>query len=161
MLVHNEVVDECIYEQTLVTFDPIIFIKQFLIHEFFPFFNFLSPNLKHQGLTIGVMPTGFVVIFNHWFISGVVFWFILFAQYYYRDELKEGNVETFFLVPILFFSTQKVMVAIKYATMTKKEYTKYMAPNESYVIINWSLQAQLITGNNKIKVYQSLSKYLY
>lgn len=151
MKVHNELVDECIYEQTLITFNPIIFIKQFLIHEFFPFFTFFSPNPKNQALTVGVMPSGFFVIFNHWVMS-VVFWFILFTQYYYRDELKDGNVETFFLIPILFFSTQKVMIAIKYATMTKKEYKKYMTPNESYVIVDWSQQAQLITGNNKIKI---------
>jgi hypothetical protein len=107
MQIRNEKVEECLYEQTLITFDPIIFIKQLLIHVFFPFFIFLSPQPKNQALTIGVMPSGFFVIFNHWFMGGVVFWFILYSQYYYQDELKEGNVETFFLIPLLFFTTQK------------------------------------------------------
>jgi hypothetical protein len=47
------------------------------------------------------------------------------------------------------------MVAIKYATMTKKEYNKYMSPNDrNEVVLDWSMQSQLVTGNINLKQYQ-------
>ena len=128
-----------VYDSNQICFDGERFIKQVLIHVFCPFFLWLSPNLEMQGFCT----KNIIEIFFNWGLHALLITMIVCVVL--SPDYVEGNGDAVYL-PIMLVLIHRLMVSLKYATMTESEYRKYMNCHDPDLMFDYKLQLQIVTG---------------
>ena len=108
-----------IYDSVDIQFVWSQFSTQFLVHILCPLFLWLSPNLEAQGF----LDPGAGLFFNyitHFMFATMVIIVIISPTYI------NGNGSSVY-TPMVFYLTQRLMVALKYGSLSESEYNRFMS----------------------------------
>lgn len=126
--------DVLIYDSVAIHFDIGIFFSQLLINSIWPFGIFFSPNIRAQQFS----QTSFSSIFyNHFLTASVYVMVISYVMMSYEAEYTQfKHFQGSVWYPLLFFFLHRCSIAIKYASMSRTEYQRFMDTKNTDDVIN-------------------------
>ena len=132
------------------TFDLWEFRRQCLVHTFWPLSLLWYPKSRWpQGaMNQFLLPrrAGFRATF--WHSTPMLCW-IMLALYLTRPERFDAelvSIHSLFTIPFILATSRTVLIAIKYATLSKTERHRFFTETDPKVVMRWLLQTQLISG---------------
>lgn len=145
--------DEFVYHSTDIHFNIQTFFYQLFIHLFSPFSIILSPNYYAQSFNILSIPA---IIFN-WLMPSFV-WIMLLCVYMSPDYIH-GNGDTIYPA-LLFYLAHRLMVSLKYATLSDSEYNNFMNCKNHALLDQYKRDIQIIEillGNDMRRVHYEIA----
>lgn len=137
-----------IYDSIAVHFNIDVFFIQLFIHIFWPFGMLLSPNMRAQTFFNTVPIT---VLFNH--IAPMLVIITILSYFMMSQSVESSEYQHFqrsLWYPLLFYVLHRATVAIKYASLSRSEYNRYMSENDQAKIAIYSDQMQLTQWLTKL-----------
>ena len=135
--------EDFILDSIAVQFHGNVFLIQFFCHLFFPL-AYLLVNYEAQGFKIRSnflthVPTWFNIIFPSIVYLMIVMYFLCPKQ---DTELITGAL----WIPVIFFLQHRLIIGLKYASLSPTEYTKFQASDSEEKAAMYMKQMQLLTG---------------
>eukprot|EP01040_Poterioochromonas_malhamensis_P018099 gene18099-21025_t len=131
--------DLMIFDTIQVQFNPSIFFFQLFIHCFI-FFSFLSPNPSAQGF----WGTNFWFLFYNWGLTLILY--VMIVSYFMAPSETFVVLSGALWIPLIYFVQHKLVVALKYASLSTSEYTRFMSCEDSSITDIYRDQMQLIAA---------------
>ena len=126
--------EKLIYDSVAIHFDIGIFLVQLVINSLWPFGIFLSPNIRAQLFS---QTTFSAIFYNHFLTVSVYVMVISYVMMSYHadyDQFKHFQGSVWY--PLLFFFLHRCSIAIKYASLSRTEYRRFMDPKNTDDVIN-------------------------
>ncbi len=144
---HNLLESNFIFDSLSVQFHFIVFIKQFLAHTIIPF-AFIFINYRGQGfIRNSIIPIYFNLVFPF-------FAYAMIISYFMCTNETQNVIKGAFWMPLIYFVQHKLTVALKYSSLSKKEYRKIqnctndarcdMFNNQMQLLSSWSNRDQKV-----------------
>jgi hypothetical protein len=147
-----------IFDSIKVHFGKSRFIKNVLIHLFLPFSIPFADSIFNQCLIIPKVAK------YHFFYPLCVLVMIIVNIY---DTIKFGNnypLRLCAIFPFMFFYAHRLMIGLKYATMSTIEYKRFISNEDPTLRFVYMQQSQIITGwlerNENVLEYEIVSAAL-
>lgn len=124
------------YDQYIpFTFNFPVFFKELFKQSFFPFTRTLSRNYSIQNFTIEWE----TLKFPFSFYSFVILYIILVCSEINNPNNSDSlilkfNLNFSIIVPFVLFLLHRIMISIKYASLTSKEYDRYMDATDNDIM---------------------------
>lgn len=131
--------DLMIFDTIQVQFNPSVFFFQLFIHCFI-FFSFLSPNPSAQGF----WGTNFWFVFFNWGLTLILY--VMIVSYFMAPSETFVVLSGALWIPLIYFVQHKLVVALKYASLSTSEYSRFMACDDSSITDIYRNQMQLIAA---------------
>lgn len=131
--------DLMIFDTIQVQFNPSVFFFQLFIHCFI-FFSFLSPNPSAQGF----WGNNFWFLFYNWGLTLILY--IMIASYFLAPSATFVVLSGALWIPLIYFVQHKLVVALKYASLSTSEYLRFMNCVDPSITDIYRDQMQLIAA---------------
>lgn len=140
-----EVLMDAVHEST---FDGREFWRQLLTHMFFPVSLLWYPKERWPQGAFNQELISTKLYSNMWHLTSLWCWFLLVAYCVKPSRFnKEGILlNELFAVPFILVTSRIVLIALKYATLTKQERTRFFEEKDRALVHKWLMQTQLISG---------------
>lgn len=136
----EDISEEIIFDAISPNFDFKIFVKQLLSHVLI----FLAPFLL-SNLTVNhfIRSSTFAIFFN----TGLpILVYIIILSYFLADNNNSEILSGALFFPVIYFIQHKLIVAVKYASLSTTEYYRIMNCKEEKLVDHYQSQLQLISG---------------
>jgi hypothetical protein len=132
--------DEIIFDSIAPNLDWLVFWKQLIAHVFV----FLSPCLIENPVAQGFYGTSIAKMFYNTILAAVVY--MVIVTYLALDHTNFDILAGACLIPVIYFVQHKLIIAVKYSSLTSSEYQRLMTCDDDKLYSIYSYQLQLISG---------------
>jgi hypothetical protein len=114
------------------------YFKQFIIHVFYPLFNRLSDNRPLQLLDYKLNSVHFSYIYFPFLFSNVAIGIYLYTMFNYeKGDIKYESIVGTIFIPLFVFFLHRSLVALKWASLSKTEYSRIVDAVDSKILMEY------------------------
>lgn len=124
-----------LFDSITIEFSILIWLKQFFIHVLYPFLNFTTAAEPQQFTNVGLQSLFFTVV------HPACIYTMIITYYLSTDSYINGGL----YFPLLYYILHKVVVATKYACLSRSEYRRFMTSPTRFSS-RYRKQMELISG---------------
>jgi hypothetical protein len=132
--------DEIIFDSIAPNLDWLVFWKQLIAHVFV----FLAPCLIENPVAQGFYGRSIAKMFYNTILAMVVY--LVIVTYLALDHTNFDILAGACLIPVIYFVQHKLIIAVKYSSLTTSEYQRLMNCDDDKLYGIYSYQLQLISG---------------
>ncbi len=137
------------YDKTIMIFDSIalqfsvrVFFRQLLAHTVIIFAPFVT-NVTAQGFTKNIQNEIMPIVYN---IVFPLILYLMLISYFMCPAQDKRILAGAFLIPLIYFIQHKLIVALKYASLSDTEYLRFMTCKDYKITQIYQSQMQLIAA---------------
>jgi hypothetical protein len=133
---------DMIFDSIAVQFNSSVFFSQLLANTFIIFAPYVT-NVRGQGFVCDFPRSCFPFVVNVIFPLLV---YLMIASYYMMDTTDEYILSGALWMPIIYFVQHKLIVALKYASLSDTEYKRFMSCKDFTTCSIYQSQMQLLAA---------------
>ncbi|RYH20257.1 hypothetical protein EON65_24035 [archaeon] len=130
-----------IYDAIGVQFHFTVFVYQLFVHIFIFVAPFVLPNPHGQGFQLNLTPSA---RFN---IIPPICVYLSILLYFCLSQHDQQAVDTFVYIPVLFFLAHRIILSLKYASLSETEYQRFNSCKDPAMSADYLRQMMLYSGN--------------